>query len=406
MKKKSKVYLDQAATSFPKPESVYQAVDEFSRTVGIGSGRGFYRESREVSRIYRETRTGLADLIGSRPEEIILTSGTTDSLNTILLGCLRDGDHVIISPFEHNSMTRPLNYLVRNRGVTFTRLDGSLAGGIEPGKIEKIIRPETRLCLINHISNAFGIVAPVREIGKILRKHDDIIFVVDGAQSLGTYSINVEEMEIDFLAFSGHKGLLGPTGTGGFYVREKIFERVNPLKYGGTGIRSLDPVMIDDLPHKYEVGTMNSWGIAGLLAGITHIRERGLSSINQHIEEMTRRAAEGISRIDSITTYLPSPEIHHSVISFNLGELRPRETASLLDKVFNIKVRDGLHCAPDAHRTVGTAPLGTVRASFGIFNTEDDVDYLCEALSELARSFKDAGYETEGKNEHPISNGQ
>jgi cysteine desulfurase family protein len=388
MKKRNKVYLDQAATSFPKPESVYKSLDEFARTIGIGNDRGFYSESRAVSRVYRETREGLARLINCRAEYIVFTSGTTESLNNVILGCLKPGDHVLISPFEHNSLTRPLNYLARERGITITRLDGSPTGGIELDSVERQIRPETRMCLINHISNAFGIVAPVREIGKLLRKYDDIVFVVDAAQSMGTYPVDVEEMEIDFLAFSGHKGLLGPTGTGGFFIRDRLIDRVRPLKFGGTGIRSRIPIMIDDLPFKYEVGTLNSWGIAGLRAGVEFILKKRVSVIHHHIESLTRRAVEELGRIDSLTLYLPSPEIHHGVISFNFMDLPPRETASLLDKVFNIKVRDGLHCAPDAHRTVGTDTLGTVRASVGIFNTKDDVTYLCKALSELAREFR------------------
>jgi len=383
MKKRSKVYLDQAATSFPKPESVYRSLDEFARTIGIANDRGFYRESREAGRIYEETREGLADLVNCRAENIIFTSGTTESLNTIIRGVLQAGDHVLISPFEHNSLTRPLNYLSQTNGLTITPLPGSLTRGIEIESVEKLIRPETRMCLINHISNAFGTIAPIREIGRILRKYEDIIFVVDAAQSLGTYPIDVEEMKIDFLAFSGHKGLLGPTGTGGFFIRDKLIEQIQPLKFGGTGIKSPAPIMIDTLPFKYEVGTPNSWGIAGLRAGVKFIREKNVGAIHNHIEGLTRRAVEELSRINSLTLYHPSPDIHHGVLSFNFMDLTPRETASLLDKIFNIKVRDGLHCAPSAHRTVGTDPLGTVRASFGIFNTEDDIIYLRDALSEL-----------------------
>ncbi len=385
MKKRNKVYLDQAATSFPKPESVYRSLDEFARTIGIGNDRGFYRESREAGRIYEETREGLANLVNCRAENIVFTSGTTESLNTVIRGGLKEGDHVLISPFEHNSLTRPLNCLARDLGITITSLPGSLTGGIDLEAVERMIRPETRMCLINHISNAFGIVAPVREIGRILRKYEDIIFVVDAAQSLGTYPIDVEEMEIDFLAFSGHKGLLGPTGTGGFFIRDQLVEQVQPLKFGGTGIKSLAPIMIDTLPFKYEVGTPNSWGIAGLRAGVEFIRKKEVGTIHDHIEELTRRAAEELSRINSLTIYIPSPDSHHGVISFNFMDLPPRETASLLDKIFNIKVRDGLHCSPNAHQTVGTEPLGTVRASFGIFNTEDDIIYLRDALSELER---------------------
>ncbi|MFH1039120.1 MAG: aminotransferase class V-fold PLP-dependent enzyme [PVC group bacterium] len=388
MKKRDKVYLDQAATSFPKPEAVYRAADEFARTVGIGNDRGFYRESRAAGRLYDQARAGLAGLINCRAGDLIFTSGATESLNTVILGCLRAGDHAIISPFEHNSLVRPLAALFDRPGVAVTRLDGSLRDGIDLDRCEQAIRPETRMCLINHISNAFGIVAPIKELGEILRRHPGIIFVLDAAQSLGTYPIDVEEMGIDFLAFSGHKGLLGPTGTGGFFIRPTLADKVRPLKFGGTGIRSTREVFIDELPHKYEVGTQNSWGLAGLQAGVEFIRAKTVPVIHRHIENLTRLAAAGLRRIESLTPCFPSPGIHHGVVSFNLGGLHPRETASLLDRVFNIKVRDGLHCAPDAHRAAGTFPDGTVRASFGIFNTEDDVRYLCEALSEIAQSFK------------------
>ncbi len=388
MRKKNKVYLDQAATSFPKPEAVYRAADGFARRIGIGNDRGFYRESREVARIGDRTREGIAELINCPAGDLIFTSGATESLNTAILGLLQPGDHVITSPFEHNSVIRPLSYLALHRGVTITRLDASLQDGVFLDRIEQEILPATRMCLINHISNAFGVVMKIGEIGELLRRHPEIAFVVDGAQSMGTYPIDVEEMGIDFLAFSGHKGLLGPTGTGGFYIRDTLAGRVLPLKFGGTGIRSTREIFIEELPHRFEVGTQNSWGIAGLQAGVDYIREKTVPAIHRHIQKLTGLAVEELSRLESVVLYVPSPDVHHGVVSFNLTGLPPRETASLLDRVYNIKVRDGLHCAPEAHRTAGTFPEGTVRASFGVFNTEEEVKYLCTAISEIAQSFK------------------
>lgn len=387
MENKEKIYLDQAATSFPKPEAVYRELDRFARETGIGNDRGFYRESREVAGIIERTRAGAAGLLNCRGEEIVFTSGTTESLNTLFFGSLREGDEVLISPFEHNALVRPLAWLAERRGVKITRLDGSLREGVDTGRLEAAITPRTRICAVNHISNAFGVVAPIGEIGNILKKYPEIIFAVDAAQSLGTCPIDVEAAGIDFLAFSGHKGLLGPTGTGGFFIRETLVGQVDPLKFGGTGVRSEGKTFFDRLPLKYEVGTQNSWGIAGLLAGVEYIRETTVEAIHGRIEELARRAVAGLSRIERVKLYLPPPEIHHGIVSFTLAGLSPRETASLLDRTFNIKVRDGLHCAPDAHRAAGTFPSGTVRASFGVFNTEEEVDRLCRAVEELARSF-------------------
>jgi cysteine desulfurase / selenocysteine lyase len=387
MKKKTKIYLDQAATSFPKPESVYREMDLFARKIGIGNDRGFYRESRKVSEIFERARAGVAGLLNCQGEDIVFTTGTTESLNTVFLGCLREGDRVLISPFEHNALTRPLAWLAEKRRVTVERMAGTLRGGIDLDRLEAALTPWTRICAVNHVSNAFGLVAPIEAIGKILKKRPETIFVVDGAQSLGTSPIDVEAAGIDFLAFSGHKGLLGPTGTGGFFIRESLVGRVDPLKFGGTGIHSAGKTFLDRLPHKYEVGTQNSWGIAGLLAGVEYIEKETVDFIHRRIGKLARRAADGLARIDGVTLHLPVAAIHHGIVSFNLAGLSPRETASLLDRSFNIKVRDGLHCAPDAHRTAGTFPQGTVRASFGVFNTEGEVDSLCRAVGELVSSF-------------------
>ena len=387
MKRKAKIYLDQAATSFPKPEAVYRETDRFARQVGIGNDRGFYRESRRVAEIIERTRTGAAELLNCRGEDIVFTSGTTESLNTLLLGCLGEGDRVLISPFEHNALSRPLAYLAKQRGVTVERIPGTLEGGLDLKGLKASLTPETKICAVNHISNVFGLVAPVEEIGGILKEYPETVFAVDGAQSLGAYPVDVEAAGIDFFAFSGHKGLLGPTGTGGFFIREKVVGMVDPLKFGGTGVVSPGEVFIDRLPHKYEVGTQNSWGIAGLLAGLEYVRRETVEAIGRRIDSLTRQTAEGLAGIDGATLYLPGPARHHGIVSFNLAGLPPRETASLLDRSFNIKVRDGLHCAPDAHRAAGTFPEGTIRASFGPFNTTGEVDLLCRAVEEIAEAF-------------------
>ena len=386
MNNKKKTYLDCAATSFPKPEAVYRTIERFAREVGIGNNRGSYREGRESADIIRRARDGIGRILHAAPREIVFSSGATESLNILLFGLLREGDHVIISPFEHNAVTRPLKYLAEQRGISVTQLPGSLRAGIDPDDVKKSILPQTRLCVVSHISNAFGGVAPIREIGFLLREFDEVVFAVDGAQSAGTLPLDVESLGIDFFAFAGHKGLLGPTGTGGFFIREELVKDVLPLKFGGTGFRSGEGTFIAELPYKYEVGTQNTWGIAGLGAGVEFINEKGVPNISSRILRLTRKAVAGLEKITGLTLYLPGKTEHHGVVSFNLRSLPARDTASLLDRIFNIKVRAGIHCSPEGHRTAGTYPAGTVRASFGIFTTEEEIDYFCASLGELVQS--------------------
>ncbi len=383
MNEPEKTYLDAAATSFPKPEAVYRQTNEYARRIGIGNDRGHYRESREAAAMIRRARGGIGTIINAPAENIVFTSGTTESLNTFLFGYLQRGDHVVYSPFEHNAALRPLQYLNRHRDVELTRLDGDLETGIDPDAIGRAITPRTRAVVISQISNAFGLVQPVEEIGKILKSRDEIAFVVDGAQSTGTYPVDITEMGADFFAFSGHKGLLAPTGTGGFFIAERLIEKTRPLKFGGTGSNSAAPIGVDRLPARYEVGTQNTWGIAGLAAGVEYILEQGVNSLHSRIEDLTGRAGAGLRKNKLVRLYLPPTAGHHSVISFNFAELSPRDTAGLLETVFNIKVRDGLHCSPDAHRAAGTFPAGTVRASFGALNTPGDADRLIGALKEM-----------------------
>lgn len=382
-KRTGKTYLDFAATSYPKPPGVYAALDRFAREVGIGNDRGGYAEAAAASAAMASSREGIAALIGASPERIVFTSGATESLNTFLLGFLREGDHVLTSSFEHNAVRRPLEYLRRYRKVEVSVLPGSLESGIDPGEIRRLLRPETRCCVLTHVSNSFGLEFPVAEIGRILRERE-IVFALDAAQSLGTLPLDVADIGVDFLAFPGHKGLLGPTGTGGFFIRNGLEEKVLPLKFGGTGVRSAAGFFLADLPYKYEVGTQNTWGLAGLAEGASFVRERTVKAIHGHIAELTAAAANGMKRIEGVSLYLPKTGLPHGLVSFNLKNLPPRDTAALLDEGYGIKVRDGLHCSPDSHRAAGTYPGGTVRASFGIFTSSADVEYLLFALEEIA----------------------
>ena len=383
MIKSEKTYLDAAATSFPKPEAVYDETLAFAREIGIGNDRGHYREGRAVAEVIRRAREGIGRIINAPAENIIFTSGTTESLNTFLFGYLRPVDHVIYSPFEHNAARRPLRYLEKYRGLELTRLTGDIQSGINPDDIARAVSPRTRACVISHISNAFGLVQPVEEIGRILKNYGEIAFVVDGAQSTGTYPVDLEKFGADFFAFSGHKGLLAPTGIGGFYIASHLVEQTQPLKYGGTGSNSAAPICLEQLPARYEVGTQNTWGIAGMAAGTEYVLGETVKEIHARIKTVTEATIKQLLNNSLINLYLPADSEHHSVISFNFADFSPRDTADLLETGFNIKVRDGLHCSPDAHRIAGTFPRGTVRASFGYFNTPADGQRLVDALEEM-----------------------
>ncbi len=378
-----KIYLDQAATSYPKPEQVYQAVDNFARRIGIGGGRGNYVENRQVADLVADVREKIARLLNCPAEQVVLNSGTTESMNLLLKGCLEAGDHVIISALEHNCVLRPLRYLAQKRGIELDILEADLEKGFEVNELKDTLRPQTRLCVINHISNVFGTVQPVEEAAEIIAERDDLFFVLDGAQSLATYPLDVKKLGVDAVCFSGHKGTLGPTGTGGFYINEKMMPEVKPLIFGGTGRNGGTRIHSDELPHKYEVGTQNSWGIAGLEAGLDYLLDRGVDAISARIDRLTERAVAGLRKIEGVQIFQPDPARHHGVISFRLAGLPVVDSAMLLDKLFNIKLRAGLHCSPLAHKEISTYPEGTLRASFGVMNEMSEVDVFVSAVEQL-----------------------
>lgn len=382
-----RLYLDNAATTWPKPDSVYEAVMEFGRHNGASPYRSSSSESAAAAAMIESCRTSISQLIHSGAQEVVFTSGTTESMNLVIQGLLKPGDHVITTPFEHNSVLRPLNFMADTREVSISVLDGDLASGLSVSALNGLVRENTTMCIVNHVSNAFGNVAPLRLIGEVLKKKPDLLFVVDAAQSIGSCPIDVERDLIDVLCFSGHKGLYGPPGTGGIYIRSDCSGRIRPLKYGGTGFQATERVSLPEMPFKYEVGTQNTWGIAGLLAGVRHVIATGVHAINEHIQNLVNESVTGLSLIPGIQLYLPQKAAHHNIISFNFDRISPIDAATLLDSAFGIRLRPGLHCAPEAHKLAGTGQQGTLRISFSEFNDLDDVRYLLESIQKLEENY-------------------
>ena len=379
------IYLDNAATSWPKPESVYQTMDEFLRKKAGSPGRGSHSMALAAGETVEEARRLIARLINApEKERVIFTFNCTDALNLGLKGLLRPGDHVITSCIEHNSVARPLRKLER-QGVKVTRLPPSPDTGVVSAQdIEAAITRETKLVVVIHASNVTGVIQPIAEYRKVTRQHN-LIFMVDAAQSAGKYPIDVQADNVDLLAFAGHKGLLGPAGTGGLYIGNRV--DLDSLREGGTGSyseREEQPVV---LPDRYESGTLNSVGISGLGAGVKYIFDEGLDKIRAYERSLTDRLIEGLSNIPGLTLYRAKDGSKQApVISLNIGGYEPAEVGVILDQAFDIKVRTGLHCTPAAHKILGTYPLGTVRLSPGCFNTVEEIDITVQALAKIARA--------------------
>ncbi len=376
------IYLDNAATTWPKPEETIIAMEECIRNAGANPGRGGHKMSLDAGRIIFETREEAARLfkVGD-PVRIIFTGNATESLNLALKGLLNPGDHVITSSMEHNAVARPLHVLQR-QGVEVTEILCSPEGMLDPREVRKAIRKNTTAVVILHASNVIGTIMPVEEVGKITREKE-LCFLVDVAQTAGLLDIDVDKMNIDLLAFTGHKSLYGPQGTGGLFIREGI--RLEPLKEGGTGSSSESLEQPENLPDKFESGTPNTPGIAGLGAGIRFIKAKGLPQIRSHERELTARFLEGLKQIKRVKIYGPAdPALQVPVVSVNIEGQDSSEVAFVLDKAFDIACRSGLHCSPSAHRTIGTVNRGTVRFSFSFFNTFSEVDLTLEALARTA----------------------
>ncbi len=376
------IYLDNAATSWPKPETVYRASDEALRRGG-SPGRSGHKLSNAAGRTVEEARIALARLFNApKPDRIVFTLNATDALNLALKGILKNGDHVITSSMEHNSVARPLEAL-RSIGVEVTKVAMSPISGVDIQDVSAAIKENTKLMVFSHVSNVTGTVNPIADIGKLCHENG-ILFLVDAAQSAGAIPIDVMKMKIDLLAFPGHKSLLGPGGIGGLYIKEGLL--LNPLREGGTGSFSEMLTQPEKVPDRYESGTMNTPGIAGLAEGVRFLFEHGVETIQKKEAALTNMLLNGISEISGITVFGPPPgELRVGVVSLLINEMEPIQTAIILDSMFDIAVRAGLHCAPDAHITLGTLETGgTVRLSIGAFNTENDIELCLEALRSIA----------------------
>lgn len=382
------IYFDNAATSWPKPPAVIEDMSFFMTEVGASPGRSAHRLSIEAGRLIYETREALARLCNvDDPLRIVFGLNATEALNLALQGLLRPGDHVITSSMEHNSVMRPLRALEADGVIEVEVVSCSPQGFLDPPDLELAIRPHTRMIALNHASNVVGSLLPVSEAGEISRKHG-ILLLVDAAQTAGAYPIDIKEMQIDLLAFTGHKALFGPQGTGGLCIGERVnADELQPLKQGGTGSRSESEEQPTFLPDKCESGTPNTVGLAGLRAGVKFILEHGVEDIRGHEVQLTQRLIAGLLDVPGLTLYGGhDPEMQTATVSFNVEGRAPSEVGLLLDERCSIMSRVGLHCAPAAHRTIGTFPMGTVRFALSYLNTAEEVDAALQALRQIASS--------------------
>ena len=379
-------YLDNAATTFPKPECVPQAMYEFMTTCGANVGRGSYASAFDIEGKVLETREGLAALFGAPDaRDIAFTRNVTESLNLLIKGLLHDGDHVIVSSMEHNAVMRPLVQL-ESRGVSFSRCPCDETGMLDVDALVECLRPNTRAVVMLHASNVTGTVMPVAKVGEFCRAHG-LTFILDAAQTAGVVPIDMGLMGVDAVAFTGHKGLLGPQGIGGVAVTEELAHRIEPLVVGGTGSVSDRETIPSFMPDRLEAGTPNLPGIVGLHAALGWHAAQEKGAVLSHELGLTQRFLDGLEPLErtGCVRVCGRHDVGErvGVVSLATPGRDEAEVATLLDELYHISVRVGLHCAPSAHKTIGTFPTGTVRFSFGFFNTEEDVDYALVALREL-----------------------
>lgn len=373
------VYLDNAATSFPKPEAVHEAVVAAMREIGASPGRGGYGQALAASRLLMTVRESLAALINAPDSSrLIFTHNATAALNQAVSGVLSPGDHVVTSAMEHNSLLRPLRMLEKC-GVTISMVSADSQGLLDPETIRQAIRPETRMIALSHVSNVTGGIQPVAAIAA-LAKAAGCLLLLDAAQSLGVIPLDMQEIGVDLLAAPGHKGLMGPQGTGFLAVAPGV--AIRPLLSGGTGSSSDQDLQPDDFPEGFEAGTHNLPGIAGLGAAVDFVEKTGVLRIGSHEHDLAEYLREKLAQLPGVRLYGPVDPLRRTgVLSLTVEGMDPSGLAFILDKNHGIAVRSGLHCAPHAHRTIGTWPAGTLRISPGWFSTMQEMDYLYEALT-------------------------
>jgi cysteine desulfurase family protein len=378
------IFLDNGATSYPKPEEVYSFMDHFYRNFGVNPGRSGYDLCMETGELVEETRAMLTKFFnGTDPDRLCFSYNSTDALNLIINGLLKEGDHAITTNVEHNSVLRPLYHRHKYGGVELDHIPFDTKGFVDPDDFPKRFKKNTKLVVVNHASNVIGTIQPVKEIGKFCREAG-IPFVVDASQSAGKIPVDMEELNVDVVAFTGHKSLLGPTGIGGLYVREGI--EIKHTRAGGTGVRSAVKTHLDEYPYRLEYGTLNTMGVAGLHAGIKWIENKGLDNLHHEEMRLTAMLRDGLKDVEGVTLYCQDDLADHiSVFLFNVDGLEALNTGTILDVDYNIASRTGLHCAPLVHEGIGTADIhGAVRFGIGPFNTEEHIDTAIQAVKEIA----------------------
>ena len=380
------IYLDNGATSYPKPEEVYTFMDHFYRNFGVNPGRSGFDLCLEAGEVVDNTRKMLTShFSGQDYNRLCFSYNSTDALNLIINGMLTDGDHAITTTIEHNSVLRPLYHLNKYQGVEVDYIPFDSKGFVDPDDFPKKFKDNTKLVIVNHASNVMGTIQPIKEIGKYCKERG-VPFAVDVSQSAGKIPIDIEELNIDMVAFTGHKSLLGPTGIGGLYVREGI--EIRHTRAGGTGVRSAVRTHLDEYPYRLEYGTVNILGIAGLNAGLKWIEKKGLSDIHNHEMKLTTMLRDGLKEIERVTMYCQDDLTNHiGVLSFNIDGFEALNTGTFLDGDYNIAVRTGLHCSPLVHEQLGSDKIhGSVRFGIGPFNTEEHIKISIEAVEEIAAS--------------------
>ena len=382
------IYLDNASTTFPKAPNVANAMSDYLTNYGININRGSYALAYDVEDIIYTTRQRLNNVFNSHdPSHVIFTQNVTMSLNMVIKGLLKSGDHVLVSTMEHNAVMRPLTQLLDN-GITFDVIPCDVTGSIEIDAIESLIRPNTVAIIINHASNVCGTIQPIQSIGALCKAHN-LHFIVDAAQTAGVIPINVKACHIDALCFTGHKGLLGPQGIGGIILTKEIAQTLTPLIAGGTGSFSHLETMPTHMPYAFEAGTLNLPGIIGLNEGLSYIEAVGMKNIHNHELALTKTFLECLRSITGINI-IGKQDIQDrtAVVSITIDGMDPASIAYELESTYHIMTRVGLHCAPRAHQTLGTYPEGTVRFSFGYANTMEDIETALSALHKIVKNTK------------------
>ena len=384
---KNAIYFDNASTSFPKPSQVAEAMIHYINEIGSNINRGCYDNAYQTEEVVFETRELLCNLFdGEDSKNVVFTKNVTESLNIIIKGLLKSGDHVLVSSMEHNAVMRPLVQL-SECNISFDRITCSEDGTLNISSIEPLIKPNTKAIIMLHASNVCGTILPIKEVGQICKKHN-LCFIVDSAQTAGVFDISMKEMNIDALCFTGHKSLLGPQGIGGFIIKNHLISKLNPLICGGTGSISHTEDIPQFMPDKFEAGTLNLPGIFGLNASVKWLNEIGISRIRTHELDLTKHMLDELNILADSTDNIKivgksDASLRAPLISITTPKHELAQIAYALDSEFGISTRVGLHCAPSAHKTLGTYPTGTIRFSFGSQNTHDEVDTTIRALGIL-----------------------